>query len=324
MDFEVQAIEAEICLKRPATDLGEGSIWDVRTARLLWLDIPNAKLFRLDPTTGENEEHDLSAYSTHVSSVVPLDANDDPSGDRVGVTLREGFALYNFRTKDLENLGGNPQVAERERFNDGKVDPQGRYWAGTFTKNEALEPVPNGSLYRRDPSGSVDMVLSGVGISNGITWTKDGRTMYYNDTITAQVDAFAFDAETGDISNRRTCIKGFGEANGWPDGCCLDADGMLWVARFNGGCAGRYDPASGKLLAEVRVPEAAGKQVTSVAFGGDGFGDLFLTTAREGKTAAQAAAEGQDLAGSLFFVPRARLAGIGAVPGQPPNALRLN
>merc|ERR1712194_291451 len=109
-------------------------------------------------------------------------------------------------------------------------------------------------------------------------------TMYYADTPTGKVDAFDYDEKTGDISNRRPCIKGFDfPTTGFPDGNTLDSAGMLWVAQFNGGCAGRYDPKTGKCLAKVVVPNQAGRQVTSVAFAGDGCGDLYLTTAHEGK-----------------------------------------
>ena len=144
----------------------------------------------------------------------------------------------------------------------------------------------------------MEEILRPVSISNGVAWTADAKTMYYTDTPTAQVDALDYDVATGQVSNRRPCITGFVfEETGFPDGCAIDSEGMLWVARFNGGCAGRYDPATGKLLAEARMPAEAGRQVTSVAFGGDGLGDLYLTTAHEGQDAAAAAAAGLPLAG---------------------------
>lgn len=318
-----KTIEATVAVKLKA-ELGEGSIWDARSKRLLWLDIMNAKLYRFDPETEVNEEHDLSMHSTTVSSVVPVASDVDPSGNTVCVTLREGFALYNFNDKTLEVLLGNPPVAANERFNDGKVDPAGRFWAGTITRNEANEPIPGASLYRRNLDGSVDKVLSPVTISNGVCWTEDGSTMYYIDTPTAKVDAFDYDVSTGEAKNPHACITGFDfNTTGYPDGCAIDNEGMLWVARFNGGCAGRYNPLTGELLAEVRVPAEAGHQVTSVAFGGEDLGDLYITTAREGKTAEEAAAAGQPLAGCLFRALRKDLSEIKAAVGLPVNMLRL-
>lgn len=311
-----------------SAELGEGSIWDARSQRLLWLDLLRSRLYRFDPATGGNEEYNLSMYSKMVSSVVPLDAKSDPSGDVVGLTVREGFAVYNLVTSELRVLPGNPTIEPNERFNDGKIDPAGRYWAGTIVRDPAGGPsgslVPEASLYRRDHDGSVTRVLAPVTISSGIVWTKDASTMYYIDTISARVDALDYDKSTGSVSNRRTCIGGFDLNNsGLPDGCTLDNEDMLWVAHFNGGVAVRYDPRTGKKLAEVRVPAAAGRQVTSVAFGGDGLGDLYLTTAREGITREDARKAGQPLAGCLFRAPRAALATLGAGPGRPAKGWRL-
>lgn len=314
---ETPYIEAKVAVKLPA-ELGEGSIWDTRSKKLLWLDIPNAKVYRFDPESGSNEEYDLSGSSKFVTSIVPISPEDDPSGNKVGLTLGEGFAVYDFAEKAVTVLPGNPAVAERERFNDGKVDPAGRYWAGTIARDESGEPVNKAFLYRRNEDGSITKILEPVTISNGIVWTKDGSTMYYNDTPNARVDAFNYDKSTGEVTGRRPVVTGFVfNTTGFPDGSTIDSEDMLWVARFNGGCAGRYNPKTGDLLAEVRVPASAGKQVTSVAFGGEGLGDLYLTTAHEGQSAEEAAKEGKPQAGCLFRVTRAELEKIGAVPGQP-------
>mmetsp|Transcript_31249 Transcript_31249/g.72876 ORF Transcript_31249/g.72876 Transcript_31249/m.72876 type:complete len:328 (+) Transcript_31249:39-1022(+) len=310
------AIVASLVDERFCAELGEGSIWDHRCQRLTWLDIMGSRVFRYDPSSREMQEWDLSGTSQFVSSVVPL---ADASENLVGLTLKDGLAIYDLAANAVVKRPGNPAVQELERFNDGKVDPAGRYWAGTLCRDTAGECVTGGAtLYRCDSDGSVKMVLAGATISNGLTWTKDCKTMYYIDTPTRQVDAMDFDAESGEVKNRRACITGFTwEETGFPDGCCIDSEGMLWVARFNGGCAGRYDPHSGKLLAEVRVPPEAGRQVTSVAFGGEGLGDLYLTTAREGMSKEEAQAQGLPLAGCLFCVKQADLAKIGASVGAP-------
>ncbi|CAK9046024.1 unnamed protein product [Durusdinium trenchii] len=320
----VPVLEAEVAVQLEA-GLGEGSIWDSRSKKLIWLDILGVKLFRFDPSSGQNEVFELSGFSTSVSSVVPISSEVDPEGDTVGVTLREGFAIYNFRTRGLHKLGNDPPIKHGERFNDGKVDPRGCYWAGTLARDESSEIISGAAtLYCRDLDGSVKAVLTDLSISNGLVWTTDARSMYFIDTPSAQIDRLDFDPSSGTLSNRRPVVKGFDfETTGFPDGCAIDQEDRLWVARFNGGCCGYYDPKSGKLLAEVRVPAEAGKQVTSVAFGGSEMRDLYLTTGREGFD--EAKAKQYPLAGSLFVVPAVKLAHIsGGVAGQVPNQLKLS
>ena len=127
--------------------------------------------------------------------------------------------MYNFRTKSLDKLGNDPPVHDFERFNDGKVDPRGCYWAGTITRDKDLNICKGATLYRRDVDGSVSVMLTDLSISNGLIWSRDGQTMYYIDTPTGQVDAFDFDLQSGAISNRRPVITGFDfEKTGFPDG----------------------------------------------------------------------------------------------------------
>ena len=119
---------------------------------------------------------------------MPLGAASDPTGDLVGVTITEGFATYSFSKKALTRLSGSPPVAAGERFNDGKIDPAGRYWAGTLARDDKGE-IKSGaaSLYMRDTNGTVTKVAGGLSISNGICWSADATKMYYADTPTGQV-----------------------------------------------------------------------------------------------------------------------------------------
>lgn len=305
-------LEAEVaCQPQPLPELGEGAIWDERSGRLLFLDILGSRLFRFDPKQpADLEEHSLAEFSSAVSSVVPLSDSCDKTGDVVGVTLREGFATYNFRRKQLTSLPNNPDVAERERFNDGKVDTKGRYWAGTIARDSSDTPVYQGALYRRDLNGSVVKVLEDVAVSNGLSWDKDG-TMYFTDTWAGTVDKLSYDMESGEVSGRTPCIEGFDfDTTGLPDGHCMDAEGMLWVACFNGGRVLRFDPKTGELLAEVHLPAEAGLQVTSCTFGGDALKDLYITTAHEGTPVSEL----PPLAGALFIVSGEKLKELGGKP----------
>lgn len=319
----VPTVEAAVVVQLPA-ELGEGTLWDARSQQLLWVDIMRARLYRFDPNSGVNEEHDLSAYSKFVSSVVPLREADDPTGDFVALTLGEGFAVYNFRERSLRILPGNPSLGENERFNDGKVSPTGSYWAGTIARDATGQPIGKGGLYRRNLDGSVDKVVEEVAISNGLSWHSDCRTFYHTDTPNGTVDAWDYDVVTGAITNRRPCIEHFDfQTTGFPDGHAQDIEGMLWVARFNGGRVGRYDPKTGALLAEVTFPETAGKQITSVAFGGADLGDMYISTAHEGVTAETAAEQGLPEAGCLFRVTREALTVVGGAAGKPAHSMCL-
>jgi sugar lactone lactonase YvrE len=118
-------------------------------------------------------------------------------------------------------------------------------------------------------------MLSGLTVANGIDWSPDGRLMYYIDSPTQRVDVFDFDADTGDISNRRPFVE-IPKADGLPDGMVVDAEGGVWVALFRAGRLRRYSP-TGVVKQEVEVPVTL---VTSAVFGGSDLGDLYITTAK--------------------------------------------
>jgi sugar lactone lactonase YvrE len=160
------------------------------------------------------------------------------------------------------------------------------------------------NLYCLDTDGTLRHVFGGVTTSNGLDWSPDERTMYYIDTPTLQVAAFDYDAETGAISNRRAIIA-FPPGVGRPDGMTLDAEGMLWIAHWDGGRISRWNPADGRQLQEIRLPVA---RVTSCCFGDSNLDRLYITTARHGLTEDQL--RDQPHAGSLFAVTP-------GVPGRP-------
>ncbi len=187
-------------------------------------------------------------------------------------------------------------------MNDGKVDPSGRFWAGSMAKDERAGA---GTLYRLDPDRSVTPMVDGLTIPNGLDWSADGRTMFYIDTTTNRVDAFDYDDAAGTIAGRRPAVL-VDPGRGFPDGMTLDAEGFLWVALFDGWGVHRYAP-DGRLDRRIEVPAA---QVTSVAFGGRDYDELYITTGQEGFPAG--GLPGQPHAGGVF---RCRP----GVRGRPPN-----
>ncbi|MDD5200255.1 MAG: SMP-30/gluconolactonase/LRE family protein [Terrimicrobiaceae bacterium] len=263
--------------------LGESPLWEEREQVLYWVDIDRGEIHRFDPATGGDKMFPLGGKVTSIARRL--------SGGLVA-TLRKNFATFDPATGRSEILDAVEADLPENRFNDGKCDRQGRYWAGTM--NEVHVGRPDAGLYRFDGAGRVTKMIPDVTISNGTGWSPDGRTMYYTDTLRYAVFAYDFDPVTGGIENRRVFYEVDPAANGLPDGLTVDAEGHVWSALVNYGRILRFDP-HGRLERVVTFPATRG---TCCTFGGPGYGDLYITTARECLTAEQIAA--QPIAGSLF------------------------
>jgi sugar lactone lactonase YvrE len=219
--------------------------------------------------------------------------------DDLVLAVQDGFARLDTRSGATSTIaqvdGAHPDL----RFNEGKVDPAGRFWAGTMALDERRGA---GALYRLDPDGGIHTMLNEVTISNGLDWSDDGATMYFIDSPTCSIDVFDFDPATGSIRNRRSLVR-IPPGEGVPDGMTLDADGFVWVALWDGGAVHRYAP-DGRREMVVRVPTRC---PTSCVFGGPDLADLYITTAYV-KLTPQERAE-QPHAGGVFVVrpgPRGR------------------
>ena len=264
--------------------VGEGPLWDEERQVLYWVDILSSLLYIYDPATGENRALDVGR---HVGTVVTR-----ASGGLM-LAVRNGFASFDLETQEL-TLIANPEAhITGNRFNDGKCDPAGRFWAGTMAYEN---PTNQGSLYRLDTDLSVHKIFGDVAISNGIIWSLDHTTMYYIDTLRKNVRAFDYADDTGDISNERVIIN-VPEEIGMPDGMAIDSEGMLWVAHYGGSCVSRWNPNTAQLLEKIDLPVT---QVTACAFGGPNLDILFITSAAQELDAAEL--ERQPLAGGLFSI----------------------
>lgn len=278
----VPEIPAELAFQNPST-LGECPLWDEREQVLYWVDIAEGRIHRFDPATRLNTTHQ---FQTKLSSIAKR------ASGGLAVTLRKTFGYFDPASGNLEVLDTIEGDQPDNRFNDGKVDRQGRYWAGTM--NEVEIGKPDAGLYRFDAPGRITKMISDVTISNGTGWSPDNRTMYYNDTLRYTVFAYDFDAATGTISNRRSFATFEPSAKGLPDGLTVDAEGHIWCALVNYGRILRLDP-DGKIERMVTFPPTRG---TSATFGGKNHNELYITTARETLTPEEIAQ--QPLAGSLF------------------------
>ena len=270
--------QAEIAFKCEA-DVGEGPIWNSETEELIWVDVTGGKLFFYNPIMNKQEVYSLDK---HVGAIALTNSND------YLLAIRDGFATFNRASGAYSYL---VKVIDREdtRFNDGKIDPRGRFLAGTLK----YQPSPGtASLYSLE-NNKFKTLLSNVGLSNGICWNQSGDQLFYIDSLTQSIQAFEYDLDSGDIGEARVLIE-FDAAQGTPDGMTIDATGNLWVAMWAGGKVLNVSQA-GEIIGEIKVPV---DQVTSVAFGGNDLSTLYITTARYLMSESQL--QEQPLAGSLF------------------------
>jgi len=263
--------------------LGEGALWNPEARQLYWVDIEGRAFHIFDPGTRRDVAFPTEARGGTL--VAP------PAGD-VLLALQTGIHQLNITTGQLTLLV-NPLTEPSLRFNDGKCDPAGRFWVGTFDLEQKSRA---GTLYRLDPDGRLHVMIRGITNSNGLAWSPDRRTMYYIDTPTLAVQAFDYDNATGSIANPRVVVRVPKHA-GFPDGMTIDAEGKLWVALWGGGTVRRYDPQTGALLQAIEVPAPF---TSSCAFGGPDLKTLYITTARGGLTPEQL--EQFPLSGDVFAV----------------------
>jgi sugar lactone lactonase YvrE len=270
-------------------ELGEGPVWDAAGGRLIWVDILVGQILTKDPATGQSEVLEVGK---------PVSAVALRSTGGLVAAVEDGFAVVDSGLAKVQQVATVEPTQPASRFNDGKCDPRGRFWAGTMAYDET-RGAGIASLFRLSPEYAVEQMLAGVTTSNGLGWSADERTFFYTDSPTGGVDAFDYDPDSGSIANRRRVITIEPDA-GVPDGLAIDSDGCLWVAVWSGGEVRRYSP-DGVLDRRISLPAS---NITSCAFGGSGLDTLFITSARWGLNEDELAQ--QPLAGSVFAVdPRA-------------------
>jgi len=265
--------------------LGESPVWDEINEKLFWVDILSGLLFCYDPKKQVNNTFDVGE---HVGSIALRE-----NGKQV-LAMKSGFAFYDVDIQKLTKITDPESHLSGNRFNDGKCDPSGRFWAGTLAYDLTEDA---GSLYCLGAQLNLDCKLQGVTIPNGLTWNRNSNQFFYNDSFAGHIYSLDYDTGSGKISNRSIVKKIDVSEEGYPDGMTIDNDGCLWVAMYGGSKVVRIDPDSGDSLFEVYLPVP---QVTSCTFGGDGFNHLYITTGRENMSAAEV--KKFPMSGSLFSV----------------------
>ncbi|XP_062909005.1 regucalcin-like [Mobula hypostoma] len=255
------------CVVKDKNRIGECPVWEEKHGSLVYIDITGQKVCRWNATTKQVKSIHLDAP---VGSVAPR-----KSGGYV-LAVGRRFAFLDWEKETVTDIASIDQDKPNNRFNDGKVDPAGRFCAGTMAMETRPAEVERhqGSVYSLQADHSVVKHFDQVDISNGLDWSLDHKVFYYIDSLSFKVDAFDYDLQSGKISNRRLVYK-LEKEEALPDGQCIDAEGKLWVACFNGGRVIRIDPETGKRIQTVKLPV---DQTTSCCFGGKDYSELYVTS----------------------------------------------
>jgi sugar lactone lactonase YvrE len=259
------------------SSLLEGPIWDPNNKVVYCVSIEQGIIYQINPNSGE-----VQSYPTQGSvGCVAL----TKEGNLISAE-KEGIFIINPKTRERTYLTQFESDINL-RYNDGRFDPVGRFLVGTKSEKDFFieKEVGRGKLFSYH-NGEHKVLLEDLMISNGIGFSYSGETMYFIDTPTKKVAQYKYNLDTGDILFEKYIVDIDGP--GWPDGMCVDLDGNIWVAEWEGSRVRKWDINTGMVLDEVKVPCS---RVTSCCLGGDDLKDLFITTARH---------ENDLLGGSVF------------------------
>ena len=262
--------------------LGEGALWDPDREILWWVDIKAPALHAHHVASGANHRQSLPFRLTALGLTQDgmLVASGDPGFVRLSIADDLSVSVCDILAT-VDEPAGN-------RFNDGKVDGEGRFWAGTM---DDAEEAARGSLYRFDPDGTVMRVRSGMMVPNGPAFLADG-TMLVTDSAAQRITAVSLDADGSPVAERP--FAAFTAEQGYPDGMAVDAEDHVWIAFWDGWCLRRLSP-EGRIVREIPLPV---QRPTCPAFGGRGLDRLYITSATVGLT--PEALTQQPLAGALL------------------------
>lgn len=278
------------CVVDAHNKLGEVPVWDVGEQALYWVDIEGKLLQRYTPATKAVDRW------TMPERIACLAVRE--KGGLI-IALASGIAFFDTRTSAIEWIA-RPDANPRNRFNEGKCDRLGRFWAGTMDDKLTDHTA---SLFRVDPDLSIHKVLGDIGISNCFIWSLNNDQFYFADSLDKKVYRFKYDHARGTISDRELFVD-VGAGKPSPDGGTIDKEGYIWVTHWDGWKVVRYAP-DGRVDRVVDLPI---QKPTSVMFGGPDLKTLYLTSAVWDLTPEQLREQPQ--AGGLFALD----VGIGGIP----------
>lgn len=244
-----------------ACHTGENPLWHPTEKKVYWADIPQGRIFRCDPATGQHKQ----CYEGEVVGGFTVQA------DGALLLFMAKGAVATWRDRQLDYIIEELPDERDNRFNDVIADPLGRVFCGVMSTKDRP-----GRLYRLDTDGTITVLLEGIGVSNGLGFTPDRKQLYYTDSPARKIYLFDYESETGAIYNQRTFVEvSDAEGEGWPDGMTVDAEGYVWSARWDGGCIVRYAP-DGTEERRIKFPA---KKVASLTFGGENYTDIYAICA---------------------------------------------
>lgn len=273
--------------------LGEGVFWDDKTQSIWWTDIEAAEIFN----------YSITSKSLRII-VMPYRVGSfglTQNAEQLIVAFDRGIALYHLKTEEAQWLAKPESHLTNNRFNDGRVDRQGRFWAGTMVENGSY-PSSDAALYCIDHQGQCLKVCENISISNGLCWSPDGLTMYHADSQKHEIFQYDFDPNTVSVSNKRSFVT-TGQMI-FPDGSEVDAAGYIWNAQWGGGQVVRYRP-NGQVDLTLTLPVT---NPTSISIGGPNMDWLIITSAKHSLSAEQLSKESQ--AGDVFIYPLVGIKGL--------------
>lgn len=262
---ERAVVELEATCVLPARAmLGESPIWSDQESRLYWVDIDGRTVHRFDPASGLDETRPAPGRPGSLA------LTREPG--RLLVAIEERLAHLDWAEGSWTDWIALEVAGTGNRLNDSRTDPVGRFWVGSMFDPTSANRA-SGMLHRVEADGADTVIREGIGVSNGLAFAPDGKTMYFADTKRDTVWAYDYDVATGEPSGERVFLD-FADLPGRPDGACVDADGCYWIACVYGSAVLRVTPAG---VVDRRVVLPVPKP-TMPAFGGPGLSTLFITT----------------------------------------------
>ena len=246
-------------------EVGEGPSWHPYEKRLYWVDITGGKMFWYEPSTNTHDQ--FFEGKTIGGFTIQKDGSF--------LLFLENGSIASLKNNTMEYLVSEILEERGMRFNDVVTDPEGRVFAGTMHQNSdlALNGEKLGNLYRIDKDMSINKVLQGTKIPNGMGFSLDHKTMYYTDSGNKSIYSFDYDKNTGNISNQKSLIT-VPDGEGLPDGMTVDSNGDIWSASAGGYSLNQYS-SSGVQKQSIKFPAS---MISSLTFGGDNLDDMFITT----------------------------------------------
>ena len=252
-------IEVLVDLK---SDLGESPIWSAREERLYWVDGVAKRLYRCTASGGE-----LRAWALpETIGSFALRA----AGGAI-VALETGLRALDFDTGEVTQIIDFAEDSGAARFNDGKTDRQGRWLVGTMARDEV---TPLGQLFRLDADLSLNAIDSGLVVVNGPCLSPAGCELYCGDSGAGVIWTYDYDPAAGTATRKHVFARPDPAFGGAPDGSTVDSEGFLWNAEIFAGRIVRYAP-DGRIDRIIPMPV---RKITSLVFGGDDLGTLFVTS----------------------------------------------